>query len=136
MKKLIPITAAACLLLAPAFAAAQDFDGSKPLLCASAEVHECNPAADCTRGSVEDYNVPRFLRIDFDGKQIKATRPDGEERTTEIQNMAQADGELVLQGMQSGLAWSLAIVQDSGTMALSASGVDVVIAIFGACTPR
>ena len=136
MKNLIPLAAAAGLLLAPALSAAQDFDGSKPLICASAEVHECNPAADCTRGGIEEYNIPRFLHIDFAGKQIKATRPDGEERTTEIQNVIQQDGELVLQGMQAGLAWSLAIVQETGTMALSASGVEAIFAVFGACTAR
>ncbi len=135
MRTLKLIAAAAGLSLVSSLAAAQDFDGSKPLLCASGEVHECGPGSDCSRGSVEDFNVPRFLRVDFAGKQIKATRPDGEERTTEIKSMIQEEGELVLQGVQGGLAWSLAIAKETGGMALSASGERVVFAIFGACTP-
>ncbi len=49
--------------------------------------------------------------------------------------MAREEGKLILQGVQLGLGWSMVITQESGTMALTAAGEQVVFVIFGACTP-
>jgi len=51
------------------------------------------------------------------------------------------DGKLILQGaeegrpdVRDGFGWTIAIMEDSGQMVLSASGDMVAISAFGACT--
>jgi hypothetical protein len=51
------------------------------------------------------------------------------------------DGKLILQGaeegrpdVRDGFGWTIAIMEDSGHMVLSASGDMVAISAFGACT--
>ena len=116
-------------------AAADDFDGSRPLLCASLEAHDCGAGGDCLRGTAESIDAPRFIRLDFEQKVARAKRPDGEERTTTIDIVRNDQGKLILQGAQRGLGWSMSITQESGEMALTAAGDRVVYVIFGACTP-
>ena len=118
------------LILSMGSAVAADFDGSMPLLCASIETAECNAGADCSEGTVEHINVPQFLRINFQQQEIS-----GPKRTTKIQNMAQVEGKVILQGVESGLGWSMAITQETGKMALTASGDQIGFVVFGACTP-
>ena len=116
-------------------AAAEDFDGSQPLLCASLEAHDCGPGGDCLSGTAKSINAPQFIRIDFEQKQARARRPDGEERTTTLDSVRGDEGKLILQGVQSGLGWSMSITQESGEMALTAAGDRVAYVVFGACTP-
>jgi len=56
---------------------AGDFDGSKPLICAVIDIVECGPGGECQKVSPETVNVPRFVRLNFEEKQIQATQPDG-----------------------------------------------------------
>lgn len=130
-------------LAASAFAvSAGDFDGSKPLLCASTSVIECEPVAGCMQVMPESIGAPQFLRVDAKARQVKATRATGDQRTTTIERMKQVDGKLIMQGaedgvegVRDGLGWTLAIAVDSGKMVLTASGDQVGFVIFGACTP-
>ena len=53
------------------------------------------------------------------------------------------DSKLFLQGaddgikdLRDGLAWSMAISQDTGRLVVSAAGESEAFVIFGACTPR
>ena len=41
-----------------------------------------------------------------------------------------------IEGVRDGLAWSIAISEDTGRLVLSASGDNVAFVIFGACTLR
>jgi hypothetical protein len=119
---------------------AADFDGSKPLLCSVIKVFECSPTEGCKEYSAEEENIPQFLKIDFNEKKL--TSPLGGEpmRTSEIERMEQIDGKLMLQGaedgienVKDGLAWSIAIEEDTGKMVLTASGDAVGFVVFGAC---
>lgn len=135
MRRYQLVILAACLGLLAGPVSAAGFDGSKPLLCASIETFDCASGGDCLKGTAESMNVPQFIRLDFKAKVARATRPDGEERTSKIGSMTQNDGALILQGVQGGLGWSMAIAQDGGKMALTAAGEQVGFVIFGACTP-
>ena len=110
-------------------------DGSQPLICASMEAYDCGPGSDCVRGTADSVDAPQFIRLDFEQMVARATRPGGEERTAKIESMTREDGKLILQGVQLGLGWSMVITQESGAMALTAAGDQVVFVIFGACTP-
>ena len=43
-------------------------------------------------------------------------------------------GELVLQGIENGLGWSLMINESDGQMTLTAAGDRLAFVVFGACT--
>jgi len=131
--------ASACLALP---AGAGSFEGSEPLICASAEILECVPVEGCKRVAAESVDAPRFIRIDFKTNTMSSERADGGARTSQIERSETVDGKLMLQGaedgfegVRDGLGWTLAIGQDTGTMSLTASGDAVGFVIFGACTP-
>jgi hypothetical protein len=96
------------------FVAAADFDGSKPLLCASMELQECIPGVGCERVTTDSINAAEFFRIP----------------PQRIESSAKTDHLLVIQGSDNGvegvrtdgLAYSIAIDKISGKMVLTASG--------------
>lgn len=116
-------------------AAAANFDGSQPLLCTSVEVYDCEPGGNCIRGLANDINAPEFILLDFKKSVAHTTRASGEKRTAKIGTPTQENGRLILHGVQRGVGWSLAIVQENGHMTLTLVGSEVAIIIFGACTP-
>ena len=125
----------AVLAAATNAANAKGFDGSQPLICSSMEAYDCGPDSNCIKGTAASIDAPQFIRLDFDQKLARSTRATGEERTAKIESMTREEGKLILQGVQLGLGWSMVITQESGAMALTAAGEQVVFVIFGACTP-
>jgi hypothetical protein len=115
--------------VSPAFAE-NVFDGAKPLLCSSIEALDCDPGMPCERGIPEIMGAPQFLRIDFAKNEIA-----GPLRTTKIRSMEKDDDQIVLQGYEIGLGWTLAIDRATGTMRITFAGSDASFIIFGACTP-
>ena len=115
-------------------AAAGDFDGSNPLLCAAIQAFQCSAGSNCQQGLAESIDAPQFFRINFADKMISGTRESGEVRTSAIKTMTQNETELILQGVQGALGWSMAIAAANGKMVLTASGDRVAFTIFGACT--
>jgi hypothetical protein len=118
---------------ATGLAMAGDFDGSQPLLCAVIDVIECAPGSECQEVTAEAANIPQFLEIDFVEKKISGSTANGGERTTAVERMQQIEGKLILQGAEDGLGWTVAISEETGKMALTASGEDVGFVVFGAC---
>ena len=117
------------MAVSPAFA--EDvFDGTKPLLCSSIEALDCDPGVTCERGIPEIMGAPQFLRIDFAKKEIA-----GPKRTTAIRMMEKDDDQIILQGYEIGLGWTLAIDRATGNMRITFAGSDASFIIFGACTP-
>jgi len=129
------ILIAATLLLATAATgpATAQFDGSQPLLCAATEAVECAAGADCLSGSAEAINLPEFFRIDFEKKEIGATRADGSKRSTLLETVAPGETGIILRGAQGNLGWSMNISTE-GRMSLAVSGDRVAYIVFGMCT--
>lgn len=122
-------------------ALAGDFDGSKELICSIMDVVECGPGGKCQQLTAKDIGIPDFLRINFEGKKISATQASGDKRSTDIEKFEKVDGKVIIQGAEDGIegvrdgvGWSLAIVEESGKMVLTASGDEVGFVVFGACT--
>lgn len=115
---------------------AEDFDGSKPLLCATIEVFECQPGEQCSETTIESVNIPQFVTFDFKEKTISGTLPDNTAKTAKIEAQTVMDGKLVLQGAQNGRGWSIVIAEDTGKMALTASDDQAGFVVFGACIPK
>ena len=125
----------AVLSAASTAANAEGLDGSRPLICASIEAYDCGPGEECLRGTAESIDAPQLMRLDFEPTLARATRANGEERTAKIESLTRVEGKLILQGVQSGLGWSMTIAQENGAMALTAAGDRTAFVIFGACTP-
>ncbi len=137
---IIGLVASFSLMSLPALA--QTFDGSQPLLCAPMEIYECDSGADCRRVTAESINAPEFLRVNVAEKQLTGTRGGVENRPAQIEHIERVDNKLVLQGVEDGyedvrdgLGWTLAIMQDTGRMVLTASGDNAGFVAFGSCMP-
>ena len=127
----------------PLPSAAGDFDGSKPMVCATIRATECTPGGGCSEVPPESLGLPRFAVIDVPQKVIHPTRDTGIKRVTAIERMESVDGKLILQGaedgiegIRDGLGWTIAIAVDTGELVLTASGDAVAFVVYGACTTQ
>ena len=141
MKK-IKLLCAAIIFAPLGLVAAANFDGSKPLLCASTELQECIPGVGCERVTAESINAADFFRIDVKKKTITAAARNQSRPPQRIESSTKTEHLLVIQGSddgvegvrEDGLAWSIAIDKISGKMVLTASGNEVAFVVFGSCT--
>jgi hypothetical protein len=143
MKIMWTIALVLCVFILPFTGATAEFDGSKPLLCASVDVMECDAGAECFRATADGIGAPQFYRINFKEKKIIGISQSKNGPPSQIERMESVDGKLILQGaeeavegIKDGVGWSLAISKETGRMVLTASGDDVGFVIFGACTPK
>jgi len=126
------LTILLCLL--PFRVAFAGFDGTAPLICAVIEAFECNLEQDCNEGNLEQMNIPQFIRIDVANKIISIPEGVGEKRESTIKSFEIDNGTLIMQGVQNGRGWSIAIAEDTGKMTATASSGVGGFVIFGACT--
>jgi len=122
------ILSALLVAVSPAFAA-DVIDGTKPLLCASIEVLDCDPGETCERGIPEIMGAPQFLRVDFAKNEIA-----GPLRTTKIRSMEKDNDQIILQGYEIGLGWTIAIDRTAGNARITFAGWDSTFIVFAACT--
>jgi hypothetical protein len=136
----ILVSASACVSILPSPSVAGDFDGSKPLVCTVITVNECLEGEGCMAVAPEDVNLPRYLWVDVAKKTIQDKKA-GDGRKSSIESVKRVEGKLILQGaeegrpdVRDGFGWTVAIMEESGQMVLSASGDMVAISAFGSCT--
>ena len=134
MKNLLMAIAmmASCVWVTPTFA--ETVDGSKNAVCAALTALVCIAGKGCAQGTSESINVPQFFHVDFAGQAIRATRPNGDKISTKIRSKVQEKGELILQGVENGRGWSMAISEKSGSATLTVAGDKIAYTVFGACT--
>jgi hypothetical protein len=131
MLKILLATALVALVCStPSWALAADFDGSKPLLCATIDAHFCEVGEVCYRTLPGVLGAPQFIRINF-AKKIIA----GSQRTTKIRFMESGEGQLLLQGTELGYGWGIALNTKTGAMSTTLVNHEDVFVLFGACTP-
>jgi hypothetical protein len=137
---LLLILVAVCLGVSPA--AADDFDGSKPLLCSLSSVAECTPEGPCTSTTPESVSLPLFVKVDLAAKAIVPARPSEGDRRSEIKVIEHVGGRLILQGAEggpeeqkTGRGWTASVSEETGKMVLTVSAPDVGFVVFGACLP-
>ncbi len=125
---------AACIVSPLSQARADNLDGSAPLICAFTSATECDGYYGCEASTVEDLNMPQFFKVDFKGRKIVAAGPaqEGVKTETQIGNVQQTAGKLVLQGVDL-RGWSMVISSATGKMVLTASGDDEAFVLTGAC---
>lgn len=129
MKRLVRSGAlvAACIATT---AKAADFDGSKSLICAPSEVMECvSELPDCWSGTPQQAGAPAFLRIDFRKKVVI-----GPMRTSAIKHIDTTDEQILLQGVELDMGWTVALDRETGTVAITLTDSIGAFVLFGACT--
>jgi len=120
-------------LLPPGVSAGQ-YDGSSNLICAATDVVGCIDGPGCLQGHARAFELPEFMAIDFQQKVVRATSESGRKEVSPIKNMEQTGSQLILQGIENGHGWSIAVDQNRGRMTTLVSGEDLGFIIFGACT--
>ena len=73
--------------------------------------------------------------IDLDNELISTTAASGERRTTAIERLTRMDGQIFLQGIQGGVAFSIVIDELTGDLSLAIAADGETATGFGACTP-
>lgn len=116
------------IVAVPVFAQ-ETFDGSKPLICASIQVFNCSPGEDCERGLPESVGAPQFLRIDLAKKEII-----GPKRTAKIVSLDKGEEQIILQGVELGMGWTIALDRISGKATITFAGKREGFIVFAACT--
>jgi len=124
------IAVAVLVCATPSRVFSADFDGSKPLLCATIDVHFCDVGEVCYRTLPALLGAPQFMHINFAKKAII-----GPHRTAEIRFMEPSEGQLLLQGTELGYAWSVALDTKTGAMSTTLVNREDVFVLFGTCTP-
>jgi uncharacterized pyridoxamine 5'-phosphate oxidase family protein len=82
-----------------------------------------------------EVNVPRFLVFDLKKKHLATTEASGQNRSTPIQSIVEAEDAIYLQGVEGGRAFSFVINMSTGFMSAAIAREFVTVTGFGACTP-
>jgi hypothetical protein len=114
--------------------AADQFDGKTNLICATTHVVGCIDGGTCLEGPARTFDLPDFMLIDFAERVVKLTRESGDDSESPIRVIETTGTQLVLQGIENGHGWSMAIHRDHGRMSTVAVGEDLSFSIFGTCT--
>jgi hypothetical protein len=123
------------LLVASSPAMADDLSGSNRFLCSAALVTGCSADGECESGAPWDLNVPRFIEIDLDKKELRTTKASHENRKTSIKNIEREDGMIILQGYEGGRAFSFMIEKKTGMLTAAVARGNLGVVVFGSCTP-
>ena len=136
--RVVAVTVGALLGLGTIAASAEEEGGSR--LCAITQLLECVEGDVCLAIDPEAVGAPRFLAIDDDGPRIRDPKADHEAPGSAVVHSDRIDGKLILQGtdpgiedLRDGVAWTVAIAEDSGGMVLTAAGDNVAYVAFGDC---
>jgi hypothetical protein len=108
---------------------AGDFDGSKLLICAPVEALDCEAGEACAKSTPAEIGAPAFVRIDFAQKALV-----GPKHTSPIQVLEKTDQQVLIQGTELGFGWTLALDQETGSLAITLANRDGVFVLFGSCT--
>lgn len=101
-------------------------------ICALTRGLECTSDLGCTEWSLQEMNLPRFVRIDFGAKVIKSLDKDVQREDTKISTIERLGAVTVLQGIEQ-RGWSMELGNEDGSLTLTASGEDHGFIVFGNC---
>jgi hypothetical protein len=115
---------------------ADDVTGSGTLLCSGAQATRCFADGECSSGPPWKWDIPVFIEIDLDGKELRTTEASGENRSTPIKGIVREKGLIFLQGVEGGRAFSFVITEETGFLSVGVATEGMALAVFGACTPK
>jgi hypothetical protein len=136
MKRLIRRSLPILVALAiPALGRADDLSKQDLILCTSVSAMHCTEDGDCVVDMPWNLNIPQFLQLNLKDKTISTTKASGENRATPIKNLIREAGQIYLQGLEGGRAFSFVINEESGLLSAGVATDGKVVSVFGACTP-
>jgi hypothetical protein len=131
MKK-ITIVLAGLLLAGTTYA--DPLTGVNRFVCAASQVQICLEGDTCYSASPWELDVPEFVVIDLKKKSISTTKSSGDDRSTTFNNSIRSEGNIFLQGLEAGRAFSFVIDEATGYMSVAVARDGIVVSVFGACT--
>ena len=103
-------------------ACAVGMDGSKSIVCGVVEVVGCTETGQCAEGTSRSFELPHFLIMDAGKQAVRAAYETvHNDISSLVKNMETNGDHLILQGVENGRGWNIAINTKDGSM--SASGV-------------
>ena len=126
---------ATVLLLMATTGAAEDLRGAEKILCAGVQATYCDTDGDCEIGMPWNWGMPQFVEIHLDEKMLRTTPAAERLRQTPIRTLERESGEIYLQGVENGRAFSFVIDEVSGVASIAIAAHGLTISVFGACTP-
>ena len=133
MKRCWLVTAA--LLVAATPSLADDVAAANVLLCSSAQATVCSAEEGCETAPPWTWNIPLFIEIELAKKSMATTVASGENRATPIENSERSSGQIFLQGVERGRAFSFVIDEATGLATVAVARDGFTVSVFGACTP-
>lgn len=119
---------------------AGDFDGSKDLQCNTTDGVQYHQNGGHQPFHPESVGLPQIFIIDFKQNVIRPTRQSVIRKRSKIKRIERVEDKIMLQGaedgmegVQDGVGWTMALVQDSGRFVITASGGDLGYIVFGRC---
>ena len=134
-KRLWTLSVAAALLALALPAAADDLAGQQFLLCAAVQATLCTSDGECTTEPPWNLNIPQFVEVNLVDKMLSTTKASGENRTTPIRTLLREGGQIFLQGVEGGRAFSFVIEEKTGMASIAVAREGKTVSVFGACTP-
>lgn len=119
----------------PLIAEADNLTGTERFLCASTQVTFCDAYWGCDSGPPSLWNMPSFIQVDLAKKTLSTPRTSAEQRRSQFTHLARDNGRIFIQGMENGRAFSLVIVEETGSASLALALDGATVTVFGACTP-
>lgn len=116
-------------------AMAEDLTGADKFLCAGVQATYCDTSGECETGMPWLWNMPQFVEIHLGEKVVRTTTAVERQRQTPIRTLERADGEIYLQGVENGRAFSFVIDEVSGVASIAIAADGLTISVFGVCTP-
>jgi hypothetical protein len=134
MKRLLAITASICCVI-PGIALGDDISDARHLLCSVLHSDVCLNDDGCATVEPFSLNLPQFIRVDARSGKLSTTPTSGQNRETTAGTVSRSDGQLILQGIEQGRAYSLFIDEASGDATFASAADGVSLSVFAACTP-
>jgi hypothetical protein len=134
MNRLLPLALLGLTLL-PGIASADDVSGARHLLCSVAHADVCLADDGCATVEAAELNIPRFIQVDARSRKLHTTAASGENRETVADTSSRSDGQLILQGVEDGRAYSLYIDEASGDATFASAADSISVTVFAHCTP-
>ena len=133
LKSLVPILVIGLSVTA---LPADELAGVSSFVCATSAVTVCPQDEECTTMAPWKLNIPQFIVFDLDKKTLSTTVASGENRVSPIEHLERENGEILVQGVELGRAFSFVIDEASGVMSAAVASAGRGVVGFGACTPH
>jgi hypothetical protein len=105
-------------------------------MCAFTDVYECETVTGCKRAALNAINIPEFVVIDLDKKQLTGAAIGHAHRTEDIEGMTSNDKLIFLHGTQDEETWNATITVETGALAGGLTSGASSFAVFGNCTRK